>query len=278
MVGSRELKGELSRIGSGYSGTWTAAVTDLKSGVHIAIDEDAIMPTASLIKVPVLVALYRAARDGKLALADRTTYEQAHYCRGSGVLQHMTPGVEMSVRDAAMLMIVISDNAATNMCIDLVGLDEINNTMGELGLHRTHLLQRLGDSKAGLDARKMSVSSAGDMCALLTLIARHEAVSAEASDDMLWIMRRLNGRAELSRELPWTEMNMLPNPRENWVAEKGGSFINGIRTGGAIFHSEKGHFAMAVFCEGGTSGRADHDAEGNRIVGALGKAAWDALC
>ena len=274
----QDLEAELRRIGSSFSGKWTAAVTDLATGEHIAIDEADVMPTASLIKVPVLVSLYQAVHDGKLKLDDRTTYEQAHNCGGSGVLQHMTPGVEMSVRDAAMLMIIISDNAATNICIDLAGLDRVNETMRALGLHNTHLFQRLGDRKAGLDARKISVSSAGDICALLTLIANHEAVSTDASEDMLRIMRRLNGRAELSRLLPWNEMNMLPNPRENWVAEKGGAFINGIRTGGAIFHSEKGHFAMSVFCEGGLNGRNDHEAEGNLLVGATGKAAWDALC
>ena len=273
-----ELERELRRLGDAYSGKWTCALTDLTTGEHIAVDEDAVMPTASLIKVPVLVALYQAVHDGRLKLEDRTTYEAVHNCGGSGVLQHMTPGVEMSVRDAALLMIIVSDNAATNMCVDLAGLDHVNDTMASLGFHNTHLFQRWGDRKAGLDARKMWVSNAGDMCALFALIARHEAVSPDASEDMLRIMRRLNGRAELSKYLPWNEMNMLSNPRQNWVAEKGGSFINGIRAGGAIFHSQQGHFSMAVFCEGGLSGRTDSNAEGNLLVGAMGKAAWDALC
>lgn len=272
------LERELRRIGSDYSGKWTCALTDLTSGEHIGADEDDVMPTASLIKVPVLVALYQAIHDGRFKLEDRTTYERVHTCGGSGVLQHMTPGVEMSVRDAATLMIIISDNAATNMCVDLVGLERVNEIVASLALHDTHLLQRWGDRKAGLDGRKMWVSSAADMCALLTLIARHEAVSADASEDMLRIMRRLNGRAELSKFLPWNEMNVLENPRENWVAEKGGAFINGIRAGGAIFHSTHGHFAMAVFCEGGVKGRSDHESEGNMLLGAMGKAAWDALC
>jgi beta-lactamase class A len=278
MTRMRELEAELRRIGAGYSGRWTACVADLVSGERLAIDDDVVMPTASLIKVPVLAALYRAADEGRFALDDPTTYEESHYCRGSGVLQHLTPGVvQMTIRDAAVLMMIISDNAATNMCIDLAGLDFVNETMESIGCTRTKIFQRLGDPKAGLDPRKMNVSIAGDIVRLMSSIARHECVSDEASEDMMRIMRRMNGRAELSRLLPWNEMNMLDNPRENWVAEKGGAFINGVRTGGAIFHSDHGHFVMSVFAEGGLKGGTAHNAEGNVLLGEMGKAAWDAL-
>ena len=81
--------------------------------------------------------------------------------------------------------------------------------MVRYGLRSTRLFVRLGDRSAGLDARKMNVSSAADICALFAMIGRHEAVSAEASEDMLRIMRRSDYRHELSRELPWNEMNML---------------------------------------------------------------------
>jgi beta-lactamase class A len=273
----RALEARLREIGARYSGTWTAAVTDLATGEHFGVDEDAVMPTASLIKVPILLALYQDVHAGRLKLADHTTYEEIHKCGGSGVLQHLAPGTRMTVRDAAMLMIIISDNAATNMCIDLVGLDRLNAAWAAAGYAQTAIYQWLGDRKAGLDARKMNVSSAGDICRIMTAIARHEAVTSELDEDMLRIMRRLNGRAELSHLLPWNEMNMLENPRENWVAEKGGAFINGIRTGGAVFHSARGSFAMAVFGEGMLAGRSDHESEGNKFLWETGKAAWDAL-
>src|SRR4029079_14461822 len=124
---------------------------------------------------------------------------------------------------------------------------------------------------------KMWVSTAGETCALMTRIARHEAVSFEASEDMLRILRRSDGRAELSHLLPWNEMNMLENPRENWVAEKGGAFINGIRTGGAVFHSGRGVFSIAVFGEGMLAGRADSESEGNRLLWEMGETAWNTL-
>lgn len=272
-----ELEAELLRSGSQYSGKWTYALTDIESGEHIGRDEDDVMPTASLIKVPILVALYRAAQQGAVSLTDRIRYEQDQYCLGSGVLVHLTPGVEMTVRDAAVLMIVISDNVATNMVINLVGIDQINETMRDLGLERTTLFQRLGDPAAGLDARKMSVTTAGEMTRLIELIARHRAVSTDASEDMLRILRRQDYRHELTRLLPWNELNRLENHKENWVAEKGGSFLNGIRTSAAIFRGERGTVALSAFCEGGTGTGSGREAEGNRLLGELGYAAWREL-
>ncbi len=271
------LEDELLRIGSAYSGKWTYALTDTGSGESIGRHQDEVMPTASLIKVPVLTALYRAANEGRVSLTDRISYRDEHRCLGSGVLSRMTPGVEMLVRDAAVLMIIISDNSATNMVIDLVGLEQVNETLRSLGLSQTAIFQRLGDAKAGLDARKMSVSTAGEITRLLELIARHEAISPEASEDMLRIMRRQDYRHELSRLLPWNEMNMLENHTENWVAEKGGSFLNGIRTSGAVFSGTRGRFVMAAFCEGGTGPGTGRESEGNRVIGELGYAAWRAL-
>jgi beta-lactamase class A len=271
------LEAKLQSICERYSGQCTYALTDLASGEHIGLNEDTVMPTASLIKVPILVALYQFVHEGAADLQDRIQYREDQYCLGSGVLVHMTPGAEMTVRDAAALMIVISDNIATNMMIDLVGLDRINQTMRDTGLEQTTIFRRLGDRGAGLEARNMSVSTAREMTRLLELIARHEAVSPEASQDMLRILRRQDYRHELSGRLPWNELNRLDNHKENWVAEKGGAFLNGIRTSGAIFHGERAAFVMSAFCEGGSGPGTGRDSEGNHLLGDLGYAAWRAL-
>jgi hypothetical protein len=149
--------------------------------------------------------------------------------------------------------------------------------MRSLGLEQTTLLRRWGDPGIGLEGRNHCVSTAGEMAALFELIARHNAVSGDASEDMLRILRRQDGRGELSRLLPWSELNVLPNHKENWVAEKGGSYLNGVRTGGAVFRGARGSFAMAVFCEGGIRGGTGRQAEGNDLLGKLGDAAWRAL-
>lgn len=274
----RELETTLNATADRYSATCTWSLTDLGSGDHIARDEDDVMPTASLIKVPVMAALYTAVEAGRLSLTDRVTYESQHRVLGSGVLSKLAFGVEMTVRDAVVLMMTISDNSATNMCVDMTGLPEINATMRSLGLKKTTLLRRLGDRSAGIDARNMSISTAGEMVRLMAMIARHECVSAEASEDMLRIMRRCDYRHELSAELEWNEMNMLgDDPKLAWVAEKGGSFLNGVRTSAAVFSGPGGSFVMSAYCEGGTGPGTGRSSEGNATIGRLGKAAWDAL-
>jgi beta-lactamase class A len=272
------LHSQLLSIGGRYSGAWTYALTDLGSGEHIGRDEDDVMPTASLIKVPILIGLYQAVNDGCLALDDRIRLRDEHRFPGSGVLQHMASGAELSVRDAAVLMIIISDNTATNMVADLVGHDFINQQQRRMGLEKTTVFERWSEKLVGLDVRRTWVSTAREMTRNMELIARHEAVSAEASEDMLRILRRNDGRGELSRELAWDEMNRLPDHKHNWVAEKGGSSPGGIRAGGAIFHGARGSFVMSAFCEGGMAGGGTgRGAEGNVLLGELGYAAWRAL-
>ena len=85
------LEAEFQRIASAYTGKCTFALTDLTSGEHISRDEDDAMPTASLIKVPILVAAYQAARDGAFDMTDRISYRDDQKVLGSGVLQHLLP-------------------------------------------------------------------------------------------------------------------------------------------------------------------------------------------
>ena len=274
----RTLDEELRDIGDTYMGKYTYALTDIGSGEHIGYDEDDLMPTASLIKVPILIGLYQAVQHVRISLEDRITFGDEHRFPGSGVLQRMSTGVEMSVRDAAVLMIIISDNVATNMVADLVGHDFINEQQRSMGLQKTTIYERWSEKLVGLDVRKTWVSTAAEMARNLEIIARHEAVSEAASEDMLRIMRRNDYRHELSRELPWSEMNTLANYKQNWVAEKGGASPGGIRTSGAIFHSERGYFVMSVFCEGGSEAcGTGRESEGNVLLGKLGHAAWKEL-
>ncbi|MEX0750340.1 MAG: serine hydrolase, partial [Dehalococcoidia bacterium] len=271
----QELERRLNAIADAHTGTCTWALTDLGSGAHIGRDEDATMPPASLAKVPILVTLYRAVEDGRLRLDERLRYEEQHRSLGSGVLARMSFGVEMTVRDAATLMIIISDNTATNMCLDLVGIDAVNGEMERHGLRDTRLFQRCGDA-GSRGARGRNLTTAREMTKLLALIGRHECVTADADEDMLRILRRQDYRHELSGELPWNEMNTLgDDPKQAWVAEKGGADRGGVRAGGSIFKGRRGFFAMSPFCEGSTRPGSGRASEGNVILGRLGKAAWD---
>jgi len=274
----RALARELETIALSHSGRCTYSLIDLVSDERLGLDEDAVMAPASLIKVPILVALYAAVERGELRLDDRVRYQERHRSLGSGVLARMSFGVDMSVRDAATLMIIISDNSATNMCVDLLGLDAINSELDGMGLRYTRVYRRWGELTGDPDPRSMNTTTARETTSLLAQIARHACVSREASEDMLRILRRQDYRHELSADLPWNELNMLgDDPKVAWVAEKGGASLGGVRAGGSIFKGPNGYFAMSALCEGGASATTGRHHEANITLGKLGMAAWKAL-
>ncbi len=264
---------QIRELSEQFSGTLALAVKQLGTGEQLGINEHRIMPTASVIKLPILVALHRAAAAGHLSFNDRVIFGSQHDSIGSGVLNKLRHGVEMSLADAATLMIIISDNVATNMCLEaLGGFEYVNESMRELGLVQTTMFMRLGDPSRGLDGRNHYVTTADEMCRLLTMLAGGSVVSADASREMLRLLRRQQQRDKLARELPWNELNMLPDPMNNWVANKGGTYIGGVRNDVAIMHGPAGEAGVAVFCEGGNdrSGK-----EAVNLMAGIGKLLWE---
>lgn len=260
----------------GFDGACALAVEDLATGRRTGIDGDSLMATASVIKVPVLVTLYRKVDAGELSLATRLRSPEERVI-GSGVLNKLDTGVELSLRDAAVLMIIISDNVATNMVVDAVGgPDAVTATLRELGLPRSTMFLRLGDGSRGLDGRKHYVMSPNESVSLLAMIFRGQAASSESCADMLRILRRQQHREKLARDLPWNELNTLPDPKTEWVAGKGGTYIHGVRNDTGIFHRGGRAAALAVFTSGAED-RAGPDHVANRMLGRIGRVVWDWL-
>ena len=130
-----ELERSLQRLMLGVRADWALYVKFTGSGEEIVFNADAMMDTMSVIKIPLLVTLFRASDTGKLDLAQKFTLETRYKRFGTGVLQAMDDGMVFSLRDAATLMIIESDNTATDYCYDAVGgPDAVNQTMRELGL------------------------------------------------------------------------------------------------------------------------------------------------
>lgn len=159
---------------------------------------------ASTIKLPVLVALYDAAARGRVALDAKVRLRPADQVSGSGVLQSLTPGVRLSLRDLAELMIVVSDNAATNMILDRIGLVEVNACLEGLGMRTTRVLRGLQIIPAA--AKGFNTVTAGELTGLLLRIARGKAVSWEASRRMIATLKR----QQIHHALP----ALLPDPAD----------------------------------------------------------------
>lgn len=141
-----KLSSDLNHIASSYDGVMGIFVKDLTSGETFAVNADASFATASSIKIPILIELMRQAQSGKLNLAERVEIHRAGLVGGSGVLQFFSDGgSSISIHDLAVLMIVLSDNSATNILIDRVGMENVNSLLRARGFDKIVLARKMID-------------------------------------------------------------------------------------------------------------------------------------
>lgn len=209
------LDHELAGIQRRFSGRLALAARNLKTGEEIALDAGLLLPTASTIKVCILAEVYAQAGAGRLDLEERIAMTAEDQVGGSGVLWRLDPGLQPTIYDLATLMIIKSDNTATNMLTDRVGgVEVINHRMrNSYGLGDTTYHNRVDFEKIGNDVRRFAESTPADLLQLMTLIARGEVVSPKASREMLAIMQRQQYLDQFPRYLnynPYAEEIGLP--------------------------------------------------------------------
>jgi beta-lactamase class A len=184
------------------------AAIDLRTGATIEIDADGRFPTASTIKTAVMIEAWQQAVDGRLPMDTRVSLRDADKVGGSGVLRGLGEGLSLSVADLIHLMIVLSDNTATNMLIDRVGTARVNARLESYGLADTKLFRptfRDGRPDVLPELERefgLGMTTPRDMAKLMALVAQGKAVNKDASDAMLATLRRQQDRAMIPRGLP----------------------------------------------------------------------------
>lgn len=220
---TQKLQGELREIAEEVPGVMGVAVVDLSTGERFGVNDTLVFPQGSSIKVPILIELYLQAEAGRLQLDERVPVRAADQAGGSGILQRFGDGTSMlSLRDLAVLMIVLSDNTATNLLIDRVGMENVNRTMQELGLSETKLQRmmiRPEDSARGNE----NLSTPAEAAALMGRIARCELPMAREQ------CRNLRSILEIPKSGPLSD----PIPSGIAVAWKPGG-ITGVNAAWGI--------------------------------------------
>ena len=179
----QKLQGELHAIDRDLDGVLGLAVKDLTSGEEFFINPDEVMPQASSIKIAVLADLHLQAQQGKLKLTDEYVVRKEDLVDGSDIMLGLTPGVtRLTLRDLATMMIAVSDNSATNVLIERVGLENVNAMLAGMGLHTTRLRRKMMDLKAASEGRE-NVSTPREMMTLLTNIYGGKLLSKEMTAD-----------------------------------------------------------------------------------------------
>jgi beta-lactamase class A len=180
------------------------AVFDLDGGARLSRRGDETFPTASLIKVAILVTVYDLVAQKKLSLDDRLTVLAIDKVPGSGQLQFLHDGAEITVHDAAWLMSTLSDNTATNLLLDRIIIRRVWDKMEALGLHHTkvHSKTFLRNSSVAMDSSVkygLGVTTPNEMATLFELLARGRAVNPAADSAMLDILEHNEDNEMLQR-------------------------------------------------------------------------------
>lgn len=247
----RKTQERLEEIAAGVPGVMGIVVEDLAGEFRFAVNEDREFAQASAIKIPILMELLRQAHEGQVDLAASRWVTKEYQVAGSGILSELGDHTtQMSVEDLAVLMIVLSDNTATNMLIDLVGMENVTATMARLGCEHTRLQRRMMDAAASARGEE-NLSTPADAARILRLLHEGEFINREVSDHALAILRKPKSGVVASVVPPGVR-----------VAFKPGS-IPGVETEWAIVELENRPYLvvlMGAFDQGGSVKLAMHQA------------------
>ena len=210
----QRLEASIQRTTRSIQASWGIYVKSLETGEEIALDADRQMETMSTIKIPLMVEALEQVKAGKFKLTDKYTFAQADSQPGTGTIQRLDPGAVMTVKDLITMMIIVSDNTATEVLYRMVGGPEaVNARMDALGLPKTRAMNvpsrwfpalRAAATteqfyRAG--AHPFGMSTPREMGRLLEMMERGTLVDKAASDLMLRIMRGQLYRTRIPRYL-----------------------------------------------------------------------------
>ena len=228
-----------AEIGNFSGKVWIYA-KNLDTGKDYGLRADEQVRTASTIKLPIMTEVFHQIAQGKINWTDEFILKGKQ--GGSGVLGEFSEGAKIDLRTATNLMIVVSDNTATNLILDKVSSNSVNDFMDTLGLKQTRSLRKIGgggDAKAFDEPLNklfgIGVSSPRDMVKLLEMLERGEIVSKEASKEMLDILKRQQYKDGIGRGL----LDTVPS------ASKSGS-LDRLRSDVGIVYTRRGRMAMAI--------------------------------
>lgn len=229
---------------SEFKGKVSLFAKNLDTGATYDFGGDNRVRTASTIKVTVMIEAFARVTEGKAKWSDEVVLTEAKKVQGSGVLQELSGGLRLTLRDAVNLMMVVSDNTATNLVLDVLTTDAVNARMEQLGLKQTKLLRKVGSggtSKAGLDPQLkpfgLGVTTPREMVMIVEKLERGEVVSKEASKEMIALMKREQSHDGIGRTLNGVDM-----------ATKSGA-LDRLRSNVGIIYSKRGRIAMAITCD-----------------------------
>jgi beta-lactamase class A len=262
----QRLDAAIERIVRSVNATWGIYAKSIETGEEIAIDADRQMDTMSVIKIPLMVEVFQQIKDGRFTLADKYTLTKEDILPGTGIMRSLDPGAVLTVKDLITLMIIVSDNTATDVLYRMVGgVEAVNRRMDALGLPKT---RAPAPSRAWFDALRASPSAAEfhraaktpyglstprETGLLLERMERGTLVDKATSDLMLQILRGQVYRSRIPR--------LVSGFR---IPHKTGDFLPYIANDVGVLESQGTTVVLSVFT-------ANHFGSGDTIEEAIGR-------
>jgi len=227
-----------------FKGKVSLYAKNLDNGETYSYNGDERVRTASTIKIAVMIEAFARVSEGKAKWTDEVVLTKEKKVSGSGILADLSDNLHLTLRDAVNLMMILSDNTATNLVLDVLTTDAVNARMESLGFKQIKIMRKVGsggESQAGKDPENkkfgLGVTTPREMVQILEKLERGEIISKEISQQMIDLMKNEQARYAIGRDL-WD----LP------MASKYGA-LDRLRSAIGILYTKKGRIAMAISCD-----------------------------
>src|ERR1041385_5142730 len=231
-------------IVASFKGKVSLFAKNLDTGETYALNADVRVRTASTIKIAVMIEAFARVAEGKAKWNDEVVLTKEKKVSGSGILAELSDNLHLTLRDAVNLMMILSDNTATNLVLDVLSTDAVNARMESLGFKQIKINRKVmsgGESMAGKDPENkkygLGFATPHEMVLVMEKLERGEIISPAASKEMLDLMKEEQARFAIGRS-QWD----LP------MASKYGA-LDKLRSAVGIIYSKKGKIAMAISCD-----------------------------
>jgi beta-lactamase class A len=225
---------------SSFKGKVYVFAKNLDSGETYSANGDERVKTASTIKIAVMIEAFARVAEGRAQWTDELVLTKTARYSGSGVLPELADGLRLKLRDCVNLMMVISDNTATNMVLDYLSTDAVNARMNALGFKNTRIMRRVGSGGESVDGKSeenkrfgLGATTPHEMVQIMEKLDRGEIINPEASKAMIELMKREQVRYAIGRT--------IADP----MASKYGA-LDRLRSCVAVVYSKQGKIAIAI--------------------------------
>lgn len=269
------MEQQLQEVAAQFRGKLGLAARNLTTGEELSLHERLRFPTASMIKIGILLELFRQCERGSLSLEDKLTLHDADKVAGSGILIDLMPGLDLTLQDTAVLMMALSDNTATNMLIELLGREEINEALRAAGMRHTELRNKIDFDLLAKSNDNFAVGTPRDFVELLTRLYRQELLSPESTERMLAIMRIQKYMDRFRRYLPFNPYaEELGREQDLWVASKTGS-LPGVCCEAGLIGTPAGVYALAVMTKDVRDESVHAENEGVLVIARISRMVYE---